>query len=813
MKVTLSMKPLFKKVVIAYSLFAMQGYAISQTLSPAYTFKQRVGNLSVKSNTTPPIPPEEQPINFSTSTTYLNFGSFKENSTKELSVLIQNTGSSAIQPQILTTGEFTSTHNCATIAVGAFCAVTTTAQGIVGSNNGLLSITAGSITKTINLSSDVSPYLVDFELSSPSIEFGTFYPGQAVPYSIVVLNTGETVLNTQFELNAVFGDFTLMAEPKCQALAVGDSCYMTVTPSNTLGDKQGNVIVSAGSASKQVSIHANVVSEPVVDFTLSSPNAILPSTSVGAPVDVQVSLLNSGTVQISNINAVLSSQTPLNQHQAISNCVNIDPGQTCLITITNNATTAGAGSAVLSVETQNVLKTVSISSTTNDIQAQLTTPSSVFSNVDVGSSVYKTITVKNSGTYGNLTNIAATLSNVVNGLSIDEATSTCSSASLAPNQTCNIIVKATPSSAGAISGTVQIQSNASNGTQSSAFTGNARVPTKIFQTTDTSGNLISEVAFGTVSADTTKTFRIANSSSATSSFDVNDFVINTPFELVSINNSINGATCSMITTTLVPGSSCDVTIKLNNVVGNYSSGYSLTFYSTATSSAPISGGATVQLPLTGVVAAPSDPLWNSVNYLMHFDGSNGSTTFLNSKTGTNLTVGASTPTLSTAAKYFGTSSLYLTNSSYITNASTSAQSFGTSSFTIEAYVKPVTLQNGAIFGTATTNALAFYFCSTGGANLCVANQNRSSFLNVPHGISAGAWAHIALVRNGNTFTIYVNGVSKGSATSTTSFVAGNVYIGRDGSSYLNTYIDELRVTSAARYSANFTPPSTAFPNN
>jgi hypothetical protein len=75
--------------------------------------------------------------------------------------------------------------------------------------------------------------------------------------------------------------------------------------------------------------------------------------------------------------------------------------------------------------------------------------------------------------------------------------------------------------------------------------------------------------------------------------------------------------------------------------------------------------------------------------------------------------------------------------------------------------------------------------------------------------SANQWYHLAYVRNGNTWTIYRNGTSVASTTNTNSLQAASGYqIGQA----MNGFIEDLRITKGiARYTANFTPPSAAFP--
>ena len=80
-------------------------------------------------------------------------------------------------------------------------------------------------------------------------------------------------------------------------------------------------------------------------------------------------------------------------------------------------------------------------------------------------------------------------------------------------------------------------------------------------------------------------------------------------------------------------------------------------------------------------------------------------------------------------------------------------------------------------------------------------------------LSTGRWYHVALTKNGGTWTLWLDGISQGTST-TTVFPFGpaeNLGVGfqhYDGISgdYLNGYIDDLRITrGVARYTANFTP--------
>lgn len=105
------------------------------------------------------------------------------------------------------------------------------------------------------------------------------------------------------------------------------------------------------------------------------------------------------------------------------------------------------------------------------------------------------------------------------------------------------------------------------------------------------------------------------------------------------------------------------------------------------------------------------------------------------------------------------------------------------------------------------NTLRFYQVEGGVQTINIQNS-WTPFTNV--------WYHIALVRSGSGFTMFVNGVRVG--TTQTSAAAlrdfnGELWIARNtGSSsyYLNGGIDELRFSNTTRWTSNFVPQSTPY---
>lgn len=157
-----------------------------------------------------------------------------------------------------------------------------------------------------------------------------------------------------------------------------------------------------------------------------------------------------------------------------------------------------------------------------------------------------------------------------------------------------------------------------------------------------------------------------------------------------------------------------------------------------------------------------------------------------------------------------------TNTSLILDANQFNLSSG--NFTIEAWIKPTTAPAFAgIFGmshnstfqeiaiTLETGVLTVYSSSGGGSwNIF----SGSTGITVPIGI----WSHIAVVRNGAVMTVYFNGVGTVLTTpnlteSTTLYhdVTHTPCVGAYGTYRFVGFIDNLRVTQAARYTDNFTP--------
>jgi len=215
----------------------------------------------------------------------------------------------------------------------------------------------------------------------------------------------------------------------------------------------------------------------------------------------------------------------------------------------------------------------------------------------------------------------------------------------------------------------------------------------------------------------------------------------------------------------------------------------------------------------------SDQYFSNVSLLLHMDGTGN--IFTDSSLPTkSVAVSYGSPTQSTTKSKFGGKALYLDGSSSIVTQASSAFDFGAGDFTIEFWVLFNSVASGqriaggdqqlggsynwAIY-TTVTGRLDFYL-STGTPWDIASGQPFGS-------IETDRWYHVALVRNGNTFTGYLDGVAGASVTSSSALASNSnngPHFGFATGGYFNGYIDDVRITKGV--ARTITVPTASFPN-
>jgi hypothetical protein len=210
-----------------------------------------------------------------------------------------------------------------------------------------------------------------------------------------------------------------------------------------------------------------------------------------------------------------------------------------------------------------------------------------------------------------------------------------------------------------------------------------------------------------------------------------------------------------------------------------------------------------------------DPYWANVSLLLHMDGSNGSTTFTDSSINSLTVTAYGNAQVTTTDPKFGTGALTLDgNGDFLTVGSNSALSFGSGDWTIECFV---------YLNSGNSNVGLFTFGTSYPSTDLGISVTGSTYTLVgagAGGVSLGSgtlstWQHFALCRSGSNLRAFLNGTQLGSTQSGQGSAYDTLQIGYYYSSAfaINAKIDEFRVTKGvARYTADFTPPTAAFPN-
>ena len=204
--------------------------------------------------------------------------------------------------------------------------------------------------------------------------------------------------------------------------------------------------------------------------------------------------------------------------------------------------------------------------------------------------------------------------------------------------------------------------------------------------------------------------------------------------------------------------------------------------------------------------------------LVHFDGSNGSTVIADNGYGSASSWACAGGSLSTAQKKFGTASWY--GGLFYPDSNSSNWTFGSGDFSVECFVYPTTtIPSPAClfdFRENGENSSAAPYLYLNGSKLYY-KVNGSDRIVGTATVATNTWTHIALCRvNGDT-KLYVNGTQDGLWYDGTEYTVGAlrpIFLrnAADAAGGWNTtYIDEIRVVKGgSAYSANFTPPSSAF---
>lgn len=221
-----------------------------------------------------------------------------------------------------------------------------------------------------------------------------------------------------------------------------------------------------------------------------------------------------------------------------------------------------------------------------------------------------------------------------------------------------------------------------------------------------------------------------------------------------------------------------------------------------------------------------DPHFANVSLLLHCDGSDGDTAFLDDSTQRCSVASIGGAKVKSASAKFGTGGCYLDGSEdYLSVPASPGFVFGDDDFTVELWIMTTDsgesvlvdqFQSGSFASSwqlsIKSGVLSWYRRLVGGAS--------SYLLDGVAQISDNTWHHIAATRASGVLRFFVDGVADGSVVDTAVYDTSGITLGigaqvfsRNSAYDLAGSIDELRITKGvARYTANFTPPVAPFPD-
>lgn len=235
-----------------------------------------------------------------------------------------------------------------------------------------------------------------------------------------------------------------------------------------------------------------------------------------------------------------------------------------------------------------------------------------------------------------------------------------------------------------------------------------------------------------------------------------------------------------------------------------------------------------EYPLSGYVniggseicAFTRDPVGEDSNtkLLLHFNGADGSQVFTDSSPSAR---GTATVTgdvvVDTSESVFGGASAYFDGSSYLEFPDHADWTLP-STFTVDLRVNVETLSGTQTIISHLQTPGPYYWQirvnASGYVAFTVVNSSSTLIVSLESAapaVTAGQFYHIAVVRNGNNWALYVDGTSVATLSDSDAIpdFSGTLCIGRlsqTGATNFHGWIDELRISRVARWTSNFTPP-------
>jgi Cep192 domain 4/HYDIN/CFA65/VesB-like, Ig-like domain len=471
----------------------------------------------------------------SASASSLNFGQVLVGSqaTKTVTVTSTGTAPATITAGSVTGGSFTATY--AGVPVGNLSAPITLQPGQQVMFSVLFDPTAATTTTgQLSLATDTgapvnvalsgqgqqntSPALT---LSAPSLNFGDVQMGANAVLQLTLTSSGTapvtissaTIAGQQFQVTSVAYPAGVSGWPA--TLNPGEQVVLSITfAPDAVNSFTGDLALAsdASGGTANVPLSGNGVAVPAPNLTLSATSINFGQAQIGTKVTRSLTLTSSGNAPL-DINTITIAGAPFSIG-TLSLPATLQPGQQLTVNVTYEPTTVEADAGTLTVASNDPSGPATVSLGGNGTAVptpQLTvSPTAVnFGNTPVNVPVTQPVTLTSTGTAA-VTISAATVSGA--GFSVSGATFP---VTLNPNQTLTLQVQFDPTTAGAATGQLTIDST-TGGSANVTLTGTGTVTTTPQLTVGANS-----LSFGNVTVNSSATLPLTLTSSGTAPLTIN----------------------------------------------------------------------------------------------------------------------------------------------------------------------------------------------------------------------------------------------------------------------------------------------------
>lgn len=515
----------FSGITAPKVISAGQSSPVSLTFSPT-TASAATGSLTITSND--PTNPTMTVALSGTGTaaptgslqanqSSLSFGNVGTGTSSVKQITLTNTGTGSLQITGITVsgGGFTTSGVTVPITLSpssqAVLSVTF-APTAIGAATGTVTVTSNGTGSPLSIPVSGTGVQAGLTISPASFNFGSIVDGQTKSQTFTITNSGTAALTiSQVSINAPGYSVNGLSTT---SVAVGATAtFNAVFAPTTAGNLAGTVNIASNAPNSPATVALSGTGVAVAQtLSFSSASLAFGNVNTGTSSTQSETITNTGNtnVQISSI-AVSGTGYTLS---GVSGPVTLTPSQTFTFGVLFNPTTAGSASGSVTVTSNATGSPATISLTGTGVQAGLSvSPTSFnFGSVIDGQTQSQTFTITNSGT---ATLTISQVSITATGYSVNGLSAT----TLAPGAKATFNVVFAPTTAGSLTGTVNITSNSPNSPTTVALSGIGVAATQTVSFSSTS------LAYGNVNTGTSTTQNVTVTNTGNSNIQVSSITI------------------------------------------------------------------------------------------------------------------------------------------------------------------------------------------------------------------------------------------------------------------------------------------------